>query len=391
MNELIIKSLSEKNLSFLLKIPYEMLNEFEKKIIDWIKLYSTKYIEIPTVKRLLEEFDFFIEVPAVDPIEDIFDRTIIQKRNIFFVELINSNQKKIRDGCDPLSIVNELYETFSIASGSSLSTRTHDRFSLSEKETNTFLYGIDLIDESTGGIAYGDYCLVVGRPGSKKTTFLEWIMIQAALCGNKILYISNENPSIEVISKLDAFFCGFNPIKLRNGGFSDSDRRKITSLSYFMRVFNGEIVVPEEPALTISDVISYVDTHNPDLIFIDGIYLMNASGKPTSIGWEEMAAASRALKRYARKIQIPIIGTIQAGRAAEGSFVDRSTIAGTDAFLQDADTVISLNNQSDKTIGQVVKSRWGETPISKTFELKIDYDTMFVYCESESFEVVDEW
>lgn len=391
MNRLITKSLKEGKLPLLFRIPEALMNESEKKWVKWIRDYSAKYGEAPQLDRFTREFDFFTIEPSKDPLEDIFDELVQRKRNVFFIEQVNAHQREITDGLDPAPLVDYMGEVFTVSSGGAVSTRVPSFDFAPSPESRVFDYGVKLIDDATGGLTYGDYSLIVGRPGSRKTTFLEMLLVQAMLSGKRVLYISNENPSNESLQKLYSLIVGFNPLKLRTKKWGSGEKKKIDSAARFMSVFDGEIVIPDLPAFVPADVVAYNETYDPDIIAIDGIYLMSVSGRPSSIGWEEVAAASRELKRFARRITKPLIGTIQAGRGAEGGMVERNTIAGTDAFLQDADTVISLNARGDKTIGQVVKSRWGATPISKTFELIINYENMFMTTESETIEVVDEW
>ena len=74
--------------------------------------------------------------------------------------------------------------------------------------------------------------------------------------------------------------------------------------------------------------------YKPDIVCIDGAYLMSNNPAPEALGdWKELAAVSRDLKQTANTLETPIIGVVQANRgAAETDKVAGHNIAGSDAF-----------------------------------------------------------
>jgi len=93
-----------------------------------------------------------------------------------------------------------------------------------------------------------------------------------------------------------------------------------------------------------SEVVALIQEHKPDIVCIDGAYLMSMSGSAT-VEWEEIAAVSRELKMIANTYEIPIVGVIQANRSAsEKQVVGGENIAGSDAFFQDPDIVFSVRS-----------------------------------------------
>jgi hypothetical protein len=374
MNELITRSLASQSTTFLLRIPDPMLNDVERRWVRWIRDYIVEYGVTPTLERFVNAHPHFIPLANDDPLADVFDRTLVMKKNALFIETINENQKALRDGADPTEIVHRLEKLFSVATGTIFSSKTHNRLSYLEPHP-TFSYNLEVLDTATGGIAAGDYVLVAGRPGSYKTTFVEGLIANWAKEGQRILYISNENPPESVLLKLDAFWGGFNPLKMRTGDWTKGDNEKLRTVQELSASMDGEVIIPSFPAFTIEEIVSHINMHNPQILFVDGVYLMHNGSNG---GWEEIAAISRSLKRLARERNLPILGTIQANRRAEGNFVERDTIAATDAFLQDADCVITLNRVNGHTVLQILKNRWGPMLLSKSHEVVIDFDTMTI-------------
>lgn len=391
MNKLITKILTDGKGSHLTRINPKLLSEMEQKQVVWINEYIMKYGSYPALPRFKSEFKFFIEEPSLDPTDDIFERLLVERRNTYFRSFINAHIKEINDGKDPSEYVAELAKIFAAASDNVIDTSTFNRTSYFS-ERDIWPWGIDLLDRSTGGIASGDIVWFVGRPGSGKTTFMESLLVDWTFRGLRILYISNENPAYECIPKIDAMYGGWNPLKWRTGDWTDEDRAKIAAVQYLTSSLSGKIIIPENPALSTTQVLSFIETYEPDIVAIDGVYLMSDTGSARN-DWQDAAAVSRNLKRMARTRQLPIIGVIQANREAEGTQVTRATIAHTDAYLQDADTIIGINRGDDgKTAtGQVVKSRWGATPLSDFFDIAIDFNTMKVSTSKRTtVEITDE-
>ncbi len=390
MNKLITKSLQEGEAGFILRFPKPLQNEFELKQTEWIAQYFIKHGSLPSLVRFSAEFPYFLPVNSEDPLTDLFDTELAHKRNVLFRAKVAEKQAEILGGSDPLGMVTELYGAFAINSTGTVSSSSYDRTQYFE-ERPMYSYGVTFIDSSTGGLVGGDLTYIVGRPGSNKTTFAEWLVTGWRLEGRRVLYISNENLASEVMPKLDSFMGGWNPIQHRYRRYDARTRQLIFQVDKYSRLMDGEIIVPEEPAFTTTEVANYITEYSPDIVLIDGVYLMN-EGKRAVTTWEDVTAVSRGIKRLARKTKLPFIGVIQANREAEGQLVKRNNVAHADAFLQDADTIISLNkNQtSGKVIGQVLKSRWGATLLNTTFEMAVNFDSMTIGFTDEVTEVVED-
>jgi hypothetical protein len=381
MNKLITRSLELGEIGALQKMPVELLNEIESRQVNWVREYTLKHGVTPTLSRFQTEFPLFIELPTTDPIDDVFDQELILKKNLHFKAIVAKHQAALIAGEDPTEIVEEMARIFMKGNANVVSTADYDRSGYLDAVT-TYSYGVEFLDSLTGGLARGDLVWIVGRPGSNKTTFAEWLMVGWSLCGLRCLYISNENSGYEAMKKIDAFFGGWNPMNARTGNWTEQEACKIVGVAKMLSELGGEIIIPIEPALNTGDVAGLIETHKPDIVLIDGVYLMSESGKAV-VGWEDVAAVSRSIKRLARKTHIPFLGVIQANREAEGGKVTRGTIAYSDAFLQDADTIIGLNKQKDsKVIGEIVKSRWGPMLLSHSFLATVDFGNMYVGFEN---------
>lgn len=389
MNKLITMAIESGQASYIFRVPQVLLTELESKIADWVRSYIVTYGVTPSMARLTTEFKFFVPESSTDPIDDVFATELSMRKNIYVRTKFAEHQGDLLKGVDPTELILSLAKAVNTVDGGITTTASYDRTAYFNTRV-IYDFGVNFIDKTTGGIAGGDLVWIVGRPGSNKTTFAEWLITTWALEGKRVLYVSNENMAEDVIQKLDAFYGGWNPMCLRTGEWSAEDRLRVAAVATLLSKLDGIIVVPNEAALSTSDVMALIDTHKPDIVLIDGVYLMSESKKAV-IGWEDAAAVSRALKRLARKTGLPFIGVIQANREAEGENVGRGTIAHTDAYLQDADLIIALNRQDGGgVLGQIIKTRWGVTDLTQSFSMRVDFESMQISFTSDIAAEVSE-
>jgi hypothetical protein len=90
---------------------------------------------------------------------------------------------------------------------------------------------------------------------------------------------------------------------------------------------------------TVEDLIAAAERFQPDLIVVDGFYLMRdgRSGQRTA-DWKQISHISQDLKAMAQYVGCPVIGTTQANRAnAKEPSGDLDDLSFADGIGQDAD------------------------------------------------------
>jgi replicative DNA helicase len=115
---------------------------------------------------------------------------------------------------------------------------------------------------------------------------------------------------------------------------------------------------------TVSAVASKVQSKNPDIVFIDGTYLMIDEQTDESNTPQAITNITRSLKRLAQKINKPIVISTQAltWKMKKGQ-VTADSIGYSSSFHQDADVIFGLQredeNVDDTRLLRVVASRNG--------------------------------
>jgi archaellum biogenesis ATPase FlaH len=374
MNTLIVSSLATGDVGMLFGFPRTLMSEREIEIVDWIIDYTSKYRHPPDINRLMAVFDTFVPTTTTAPIGDTYDRTLQRKRNHYARTYLSNIQEDLKKGIDPLPLIEKLYKDISGGDAGVTFYTKFDRTTYNRTRT-AFPYEIAEIDKYTGGISAGDLVYLVGRLGIGKSTFAGWIIGKWLQRERRILMISNENRADDVIAKVDSFMGGWNPLKKRTMGWSSEDLVRISTVSYIASQMKGEMIVPNRPIRDVNEVQGLIHTYQPDIVLIDGIYLM--ADKSTASTWEKLTDVSRSLKAMADGAGVPIIGLTQASRQAVDRRIEIGHIAYSDALAQDADLVLTINKEDDRDLFvECIKNRWGSQ--NWGFFMRFFFETMTV-------------
>jgi KaiC/GvpD/RAD55 family RecA-like ATPase len=377
MNVLITQSLTESNVTHLYQFPRVLIESWEGEWIDWIREYTVRHSTPPSLERFAKEWDTFVPVDKGDPITDTYEQALVKKRNFFARRYLMEHMDEINDGADPAGIIDKLHMVMQMGDVEVLKYSEFDRTRYF-RESTSFPYGIEKLDQYTGGANAGDLIYFFGRLGTGKTTMVLWIIKKWLEDGHKILVISNENRADDIVSKIDAFMGGWNPLKKRLREWTPDDETRIRTVSHIAAHLDGELIIPTVPIDGVDKVQALMHSHQPDIVIIDGVYLLSEN-KGDSANWEKLTDVSRNLKRMADGHGVPIIGVHQANRAAAGKEeLGVENIAYSDALGQDADLIIGISPEDNprELYIHCVKNRWGSPTWS--FFVRLHFDTMTV-------------
>jgi KaiC/GvpD/RAD55 family RecA-like ATPase len=374
MNTLISASLQKGEVQLLFQFPRELLTAYELKVVEWTVDYTSRYGQPPTMERLETAFPLFVPLESKDPLGDIYEQTLVRKRNLFVRNYLTSVQEELKKGVDPLPHIEEIYRVVSGGQGDVTRYSTFDRTEY-YRRPDSFPYGIAQIDQYTGGVSKGDLIYFIGRLGTGKTTLTIWLLTKWLQAGKKILMVSNENRAEDVVAKIDSYIGGFNPLKKRTGGWTGEELARIETVTFIAAHLEGDVFIPNSPVQDVKEVRSLIYSHRPDIVIVDGIYLMQ--GAKGDSHWEKITSISRDLKQVASGEGLPVLGVHQASRNAVGKRVEIEHVAYADALAQDADQMFGVNPEEDGTIFvESIKNRWGRKDWG--FFLKVYFDTMTV-------------
>lgn len=205
--------------------------------------------------------------------------------------------------------------------------------------------GIPALDDYTGGI-WGSKLIVVGaRPGNGKSAFALITAITTASKGHDVLFVSLEMDAPEIISRTVANHSGVDGMVLEKGCLNE--REYGLAMDVGSRICNYPITYDETadtPAKIRRLVAQMPNKNNLGLIIVDYLQLMR-SGEDNGNRPEEVAQISRALKKMAKQLKIPIMALAQLNRESEKKLTrkpSKSELRESGAIEQDADMIFLL-------------------------------------------------
>jgi replicative DNA helicase len=137
--------------------------------------------------------------------------------------------------------------------------------------------------------------------------------IGAQFANCKVLFVSFEMSKREQLARYDASTCGVNASHLLRGTTTDKELKKLRKEMALRKHMQPFIISTDISATTtVSGLAAKVEEHDPDIVFVDGLYLMDNEIGAEPGSPRAFTAISRSLKRLAQRLKMPIVGTTQA-------------------------------------------------------------------------------
>jgi replicative DNA helicase len=237
---------------------------------------------------------------------------------------------------------------------------------------------IDL-DRKTSGLQKGDLIIVAGRPSMGKTAFSLNIAEHVALEGGIVGVFSMEMGGTQLAMRMLGSIGRLDLHRLRTGKLDDHEFSKFaTALERLQEV---KLHIDETPALTSLELRARARRLHRvygklDLIVIDYLQLMSASGGGGENRATEISEISRSLKALAKELDVPVIALSQLNRGLEQRTDKRpmmSDLRESGAIEQDADVIMFIyrdevyhpDNENNKGIAEVIIGKQRNGPIGK--------------------------
>lgn len=214
-------------------------------------------------------------------------------------------------------------------------------------------YPWDALNEATQGMQGGQFIVMFGRPKSMKTWVTSYIGKHAYIRARKrVLFYTMEMNVEQVAARIACLFAEVDYNAFRSGKLQPEAKNRVFYILQQLQqdeVILGNGARPPYFLLTssrgtrggVSWLQSKIRETDPDLVIVDGMYLMHddRGGKSTQ-EWQRVMHISRDLKMLAQEFNIPLIGVTQANRTSEKSRgEDLTELAFSDSLGQDADAV----------------------------------------------------
>ena len=296
-----------------------------KFIFDW----NAKYGQVPSPQSVVANFPAYQLVRVQDPVESLCDHMVNYRRRAITMEAVATAADMI-EAADHESAAVSLRKALSeldrssgtVTSDLELTKDPMQRFSWYEDMKNRpngllgLPTGFPTIDKATAGLQGGQLVTLIAsaKVGKSVTSLQIATNVHQHPSAPSVMFQSFEMSNFEQQTRHDAMRAHISHANLRRGQLTATEEIAYREmLDHMSRMDNALTLTDSTAGTTVSMLASKIDDlGRPDLIVIDGVYLMidEISGEqntPISI-----TNITRSLKRLAQQIDRPFLITTQA-------------------------------------------------------------------------------
>lgn len=296
--------------------------------------YHARIITEQSIKREMIRISSEIQKDAYEETTDVFELLDKMEQSLFEI-----SEKNIRKNySDMKSIMREAIVE--------LESRRGQKDGLTGVPS-----GFTALDRVTSGWQKSDLVIIAARPAMGKTAFVLSVLRNAAVDHNKpVAIFSLEMSSVQLVNRLISSEAELDSEKIKKGSLEDHEWAQLVHKT--AKLSKAPLFVDDTPALSILELRAKCRKlkaqHDIQMIVIDYLQLMSGDSKGGGGGnrEQEIASISRALKKIAKELSVPVIALSQLSRAVETRGGDKrpqlSDLRESGAIEQDADMVMFL-------------------------------------------------
>ena len=347
-------------------------------VFDWLweQYHDPKHFgEVPNRQRLLRAFPSFEFCPSPNSVNALYTEANHAYLLKDTEQLLMNLNNMLAEGYDAADILAEA--TLKIRDLQLEATDTDGDFLhscadqlVTDYETAQSTGGItgipypyEPLNDMTGGMQDQDLVYIYGRPGMMKSWLLCVIAAECFKSKRRTMIYTKEVNKITMMKRVISVILGIDYKKYRKGQLDDTQRDAFYEFMSLFRELSedweGEVpgmyFVTDEGCKkprTVAQLMAIAERVKPEVMFVDGMYLMRSDDRSAQKENERVKSISRALKAGAQRLNIPVITTSQANREGKNSINvgDTEDAAFSDGVSQDADVMLRLFKAEHPTI-----------------------------------------
>ncbi|CAB4129525.1 DnaB Replicative DNA helicase [uncultured Caudovirales phage] len=337
-------------------------NDDDKRVWTFMRTHFAKYGECPSEEVVTSNFPTYRIAELTDSIDFLLDDLVDRRRKLSISNTLRSAVDAIQNDKDHESallvmqngIVKLEEDGLNQTSDVNLIETTESRWDdYIFRKNNPGLLGVatgfPTIDAVTNGLQKGQLIVVVATPKTGKSTLALQIANNIHKQGLSPMFQSFEMTNREQQDRYDSMRATISHNRLITGQLTTDEEKRYKETLEKMSEDEADFwLVDSAHGITTSAIHSKVQTLNPDVIFIDGVYLMLDESTGESNTPQALTGITRSLKRLAQKTNKPVIITTQAlnWKSKKGK-VTTDSIGYSSSFLQDADVVFGLEREDE--------------------------------------------
>jgi replicative DNA helicase len=333
-----------------------------KAVWKFIRQHWTKYEEVPTAVTVKDNFPTYRLLAVEDSLEYLVDQLIDYRKRQHAIEIVQSAADYIAAGDHSTAIVEmskgvaQLYEEgVSQSSDLDLTDNPEQRYQeyLDVKTRDGGLLGYPTgfrtIDEATAGLQPGQLITIIAPPKTGKSVLAMQIAVNVHERGHVPMFQSFEMTNVEQQHRHDAMRANIAHSRLTRGKLNlDEEKRYLESLKR-MESMQKFYLTDSASAMTVSGLQAKIEKIRPQIVFVDGVYLMIDERSGEAGTPQALTSITRDLKRLAQRYEIPLVVSTQVLLwKMKKRQVSADSIGYSSSFFQDSDVILGLQKQDEE-------------------------------------------
>jgi replicative DNA helicase len=348
------------------------LDDDNRKAWSFVRKHYGEYSEVPTAVTVKDHYPNYKVLDVQDNIEYLLDTMVDFRRRLLTRQGLEIAVEQLQDNNHDAALlameatitkVNEqgILGTHEIDLTKNTEQRYKDYQALQNEEFLGIPTGFSKIDEATAGLQGGQLITIIAPPKTGKSQIALKMALNVHSQGFIPMFQSFEMNNHEQQQRHDAMRANVSHGRLRRGKLLPAEEDRYIDVLNKMETEPSFHLIDAVNGITVSSLAAKIEQTKPDIVFVDGVYLMldEVSGEMNTP--QAITNVTRSLKRLAQRINKPIIITTQTllWKMRAGK-VTADSIGYSSSFFQDSDVILGLEpveEDEDIRLLKIVASR----------------------------------
>lgn len=370
-SRLLSKVISERSITPVIQHGIQddwFLDETTRAVWKFTREHYVKYREVPTDVVVHDNFPNYKLVQVDDSLDYLIDQMVDARRRIRTREglekaidfLANQHDHEAALLAMEHAVAHVNSEGVPGTNEMDLTKSPEDRFQdyldLGKHQLLGIPTGFEKIDEATAGLQGGQLVTLIAPPKTGKSQGALRIAINCHDQDKVVMFQSFEMNNREQQQRHDAMRAKVSHGRMRRGALTKQEETRYQDMLDDMVDKKPFHLVDAVNGLTISALAAKIDQLNPEIVFVDGVYLMldEITGEMNTP--QAITNITRGLKRLAQKLGIPVVITTQTLLwKMKGGKVTADSIGYSSSFFQDSDVILGLEPVEDDEEVRILK------------------------------------
>lgn len=333
-----------------------------KQVWRFLRQHWTKYAEVPTAVTVKDNFPAYRLLAVEDSAEYLLDQLIEYRKRQSIIEVVQTSAEAIAGGDHnaALAVMNQGIariadngpsESTDIDLTENATQRFEEYLNIKTRPNGLigFATGFKTIDEATAGLQPGQLVTIIAPPKTGKSVLAMQMAVNVHRDGFVPMFQSFEMTNMEQQHRHDSMRAQIAHSRLIRGNLNKDEEARYMKTLEEMEQMHKFYLTDSVSAMTVTGLAAKIEKIRPDIVFIDGVYLMtdDVSGEQNTP--QALTSITRNLKHLAMAKQLPIVVSTQVLLwKMKKRQVSADAIGYSSSFYQDSDVILGLQKQDEE-------------------------------------------